>query len=429
MAFSETNALSPTTLGITGGVVDHINGFAYFLDNRNTPWVTKINLATFTETGTLNLALTAGNPMNYGNSVIDLLNGFAYFIIPDSVGNVIRVSKVNLTTFTETAMFSTAAVGGGTPGGAVIDPVAGYIYFSDGLGNVIRCTTAGVFTVLATSITTGYAGVIDTVNGFAYFSELAGGGAPNARVVKINLGTFTEVLPAMSTTISSNIIAGAIDPINGYAYFLNEVTQTRISKVRLSDFTEVARLTTTLTFAFSASIDALNGFMYIGTSETPAKIMKIRLFDFTEVATITLTAGRNWATAIPIDLTGGYVYAGTLSGPRMIVKIDVHSIRIPVERNAVIPLIGNDVAIVADGLLANKTNIIGQVLTNQASVANGLSIEQSPDGYNWNFTTQYNIIANTVLAFNIVKVGKYFRIKYTNGAITQTAFNLYARTV
>jgi hypothetical protein len=426
MAFAETNALSPTTLGITGGVIDHINGFAYFLDNHNTPWVTKINLATFTETGVLNLT-AVGDPYATGNSVIDLINGYAYFIVQDTVGGFIRVSKVSLTTFTETAVFSLASVGA-IPGGAVIDPVAGYIYFGDGLGNIVRCSTAGVFTLLPITFASVYSGIIDLANGFAYFGEGGFTGTPAARISKINLTTFAETA-VLITTIAQGLTVAVIDTINGYAYFANDGTPSVIVKVRLSDFTEVATLTSTIQSSVSGSIDALNGFAYFGSQETPVKITKIRLFDFTIVNTITLTAGRNDARAMVIDLPGGYVYAGTLVGARMIVKIDVHSIGIPVERNAIVPLTGKDVAIVANGLLDNRTTIAGQVLANQSSAISGLSIEQSPDGYNWNFTTQYSVLANTVLAFSLIKAGKYFRIKYTNGATTQTAFNLYAKTV
>lgn len=67
----------------------------------------------------------------------------------------------------------------------------------------------------------------------------------------------------------------------------------------------------------------------------------------------------------------------------------------------------------------------------QASATNGLSMQQSSDGTNWDITDTYTIAASTAKTFGVPRDAKFFRVVYTNGATPQGAFRLqviYNRT-
>ena len=77
---------------------------------------------------------------------------------------------------------------------------------------------------------------------------------------------------------------------------------------------------------------------------------------------------------------------------------------------------------------AHETNGYGilyiNVFSNVASATDGLVIEQSTDGTNWDFDDTYTIPANTGKTFSVQPAGKFFRVKYTNGGTNQTVFRL-----
>lgn len=64
------------------------------------------------------------------------------------------------------------------------------------------------------------------------------------------------------------------------------------------------------------------------------------------------------------------------------------------------------------------------VFSDVASATDGLSIQQSCDGTNWDIADPYTIQANTGKTFSVQTVCQYFRVVYTNGDTDQTAFRL-----
>lgn len=64
------------------------------------------------------------------------------------------------------------------------------------------------------------------------------------------------------------------------------------------------------------------------------------------------------------------------------------------------------------------------VKSDVASATDGLSIQSSPDGTNWDILDVYTIPAATGKAFGIGVSEKFFRIVYTNGGTNQTSFRL-----
>ena len=68
--------------------------------------------------------------------------------------------------------------------------------------------------------------------------------------------------------------------------------------------------------------------------------------------------------------------------------------------------------------------IFVNVFSDQSSATDGLSIQQSADGTNWDNTDEYTVPANTGKTFSFQPSMKYLRVVYTNGATPQTAFRL-----
>jgi len=68
--------------------------------------------------------------------------------------------------------------------------------------------------------------------------------------------------------------------------------------------------------------------------------------------------------------------------------------------------------------------IIVSVKASHASATNGLSIQFSSDGTNWDWTDDYTIPATKGKTFSAQPQGRYMRIVYTNGGTNQTYFRL-----
>jgi len=64
------------------------------------------------------------------------------------------------------------------------------------------------------------------------------------------------------------------------------------------------------------------------------------------------------------------------------------------------------------------------VYTDVASATDGLSIQQSSDGTNWDHTDDYTIPAGGTKNYSLNPHSRYFRIVYTNGGTGQSAFRL-----
>lgn len=64
------------------------------------------------------------------------------------------------------------------------------------------------------------------------------------------------------------------------------------------------------------------------------------------------------------------------------------------------------------------------VFSNQASATNGLQMQQSSDGVNYDNVDMYSIPAATGKTFGSGSASRYFRIVYTNGASAQGTFRL-----
>lgn len=70
------------------------------------------------------------------------------------------------------------------------------------------------------------------------------------------------------------------------------------------------------------------------------------------------------------------------------------------------------------------STIIVTVFADQASATDGLSMQQSDNGTNWDNIDTYTIPVSTGKTFSLDRVKQFFRVVYTNSAAVQTAFRL-----
>lgn len=64
------------------------------------------------------------------------------------------------------------------------------------------------------------------------------------------------------------------------------------------------------------------------------------------------------------------------------------------------------------------------VFSDQTSATDGLSMQQSSNGTNWDITDVYTIAASTGKTFSVQPAARFFRVVYTNGATPQGTFRL-----
>ena len=88
-------------------------------------------------------------------------------------------------------------------------------------------------------------------------------------------------------------------------------------------------------------------------------------------------------------------------------------------------------ALLANGVFTGTAEDVSQyssvnvfVFASHASATDGLSMQFSPDGTNWDNTDVYTIPATTGKTFSIQVVARFFRVVYTNGATAQSAFRM-----
>jgi len=74
--------------------------------------------------------------------------------------------------------------------------------------------------------------------------------------------------------------------------------------------------------------------------------------------------------------------------------------------------------------ITNIATILIAVYSNVGSAVDGLSVQWSIDGTNWDGSDVFTIPANTQKTFSFQPVAQYFRVVYTNGDVDQTAFRM-----
>lgn len=74
--------------------------------------------------------------------------------------------------------------------------------------------------------------------------------------------------------------------------------------------------------------------------------------------------------------------------------------------------------------VAGYSTIAVTVFASHASATNGLSIQQSSDGTNWDLTDTYTVPATSGKTFNFAVAARFYRLVYTNGATATTSLRI-----
>lgn len=74
--------------------------------------------------------------------------------------------------------------------------------------------------------------------------------------------------------------------------------------------------------------------------------------------------------------------------------------------------------------ISQYKEITVNVIASHASATNGLSLQQSSDGTNWDHVDTYTTAAATAKIVTLQRFAKFFRLVYTNGGTLQTSFRL-----
>jgi len=89
-----------------------------------------------------------------------------------------------------------------------------------------------------------------------------------------------------------------------------------------------------------------------------------------------------------------------------------------------VPLLADEVFEGDPELTVNYGIIVVSTYSEVASADDGLSLEQSTDGTNWDHIDVFTIAADTGKTFSLQPAAKWFRVIYTNGGDPQVAFRL-----
>jgi hypothetical protein len=179
-------------------------------------------------------------------------------------------------------------------------------------------TQTAVLTLNAGEVSVDTAALVDATGTYAYFATQ---GTPG-KVVKIQLSDFTRVGALTLNAGENNPIAAFIDTTNGFAYFGTCTASAGIiTKVQLSDFTRVGSLTvssgTCLRFAV---YDSSKSRAYFITSDSPSRMIAINTSTFTEASNIAFNSGENGAIPLVYDDVNKILYSATFTSPSKVVK-------------------------------------------------------------------------------------------------------------
>lgn len=140
------------------------------------------------------------------------------------------------------------------------------------------------------------------------------------------------------------------------------------------------------------------------------------VYQFTQ--TVFIEAFIEFYTADPVKIVGLFI---PKIQPRSISSIEGHLSAD--NSSAAILGVGGVFTGTAERVL-NYGIILVSVFADQASATDGLVIEQSTDGTNWDHSDEYTIAANTGKTFSLQPAAIFYRVVYTNGGVAQTAFRL-----
>lgn len=127
------------------------------------------------------------------------------------------------------------------------------------------------------------------------------------------------MLAGLQAASLSNYGGEGVVVTGGYAYIIGETRN--VQKIDLSTLSLTATLTALSVGATAEAIETDGTYLYVSEWSSPAKITRVRLSDFTFVDRLTLNSGENLPSGMHIK--GTNLYVGCWTSPGIIVKIDL----------------------------------------------------------------------------------------------------------
>ncbi len=123
--------------------------------------------------------------------------------------------------------------------------------------------------------------------------------------------------------------------------------------------------------------------------------------------TVTANAGTNLNTsALALESGGNLTTINTNTSP----------VFVSINNSSTAALTANSVFTGTAEDISSYSSVSVSIFTNQASATDGLSMQQSPDGTNWDLIDPYTVPASSGKTFGIEVSAKFFRLVYTNGS-------------
>jgi hypothetical protein len=329
-------------------------------------------------TNDLGVLVTNADDKGMYAAVIDPNNGYAYFF-----GNYLFKLDItgNLPVQVGTNIYGTNVQTGQFIEGA-IDPALGYLYMPRAGGTIYRYAlgTGNNPPSSASSLALGGSGATSIVvddsdpNPANHCGYVLCSGTP-ARVVKVDLASFTQVSSTNLNAGENNFAWGQIDKLNGYAYFASYVVYTapaipQVLKIKLTPGANPPiRIGTTNLGAvpvplWTSSIDTAHGYAYYatdnGTTNVPETLFKVKLGDGDTLPTpvpfggVSLRTNEVQIISQVADPANGFVYLGDDNTyPGRIYQFSMNGMNAPIELGY-LQLPGGAAAPPPDGLTTNN---------------------------------------------------------------------------
>jgi len=320
---------------LTSGVVDTVNGYAYFGTNTSPGSIIKVQLGSGNSPPVRIGEASDGFHGNYTAAAIDVTNGFAYFGTNTASAYIVRValgtgsadptisdSSFSFTPGNIVSMASDISANGYIYAGTSGSPGTVHkIYVGDGT------STPSVISSL--TLQSGENGLLSAAADVSGHSIYFGTNTSPGRVVLVYMGNGANA-PTRSGAVTLNtgeniLAAGAYDPTFGRAYFVTSTSPAIV--VKLSGVTRLSALTLNSGENGSKAvvINPTAGNMLVATNTSPSIVVEVGLGgsdgSMTRLDAVSLNSGENTPTSGVIDPSNGYAYFGTNTVAGIVVKV------------------------------------------------------------------------------------------------------------
>ncbi|KAJ5074551.1 protein nirf [Anaeramoeba ignava] len=302
---------------IKTSVIDYSKNFLYlgsatipcFILRFSLPNLTLVDSVTFNTTNSLS------------NLMIDEKNQIGYLVYPNVPASVAKINLTDFSLINSTSLISTYAY----IEFSYINRNASYAYFISEFGNrIISKLDLEKFEVCQYSNLTRtiiLSTIWDDFNGFLYL----GLETSPAEISKINLTDFSQVDSLMLAIGDNFVITSVFDSQRGLGYFGSNDVYATISRVNIStmSYIDSIHFENREDKIIGSLIDEKRGFLYFSMITNPGIIAKIDLDTFTHVDSFQFNKDENYSFSNIIDQNNGFAYFGLYTNPGVIVKIDL----------------------------------------------------------------------------------------------------------